>query len=212
MGTTHRRRAKHRQYAVIIQLLRPGTESSLTLHWREMDSNFQYASTVRRHRATDLPLPPTANRAPRGAASHGETAFQGAAGFREARRRYAVHPSRNAVLRRRAGRPLSGARRAAMRSAPCEIRPGENVILQYLSHDGRPAPRRGGAATVRPAATAPSPTAKSLPLAPAGTASNFPWSGKKTATLYRGTAPADPILVHGNPLGRTRVPETGTGS
>jgi len=26
------------------------------------------------------------------------------------------------------------ARRAAMRSAPCEIRPGENVTLQYLSH------------------------------------------------------------------------------
>jgi hypothetical protein len=35
-------------------------------------------------------------------ASHGETAFRGAAGFREARRRHAVHPSRNAVLRRRA--------------------------------------------------------------------------------------------------------------
>jgi len=34
------------------------------------------------------------------------------------------------------------ARRAAMRSAHCEIRPGENVTLQYLSHDGRPAPRR----------------------------------------------------------------------
>ena len=41
-------------------------------------------------------------------ASHGETAFRGAAGFREARRRHAVHPSRNAVLRRRAGRPVSG--------------------------------------------------------------------------------------------------------
>jgi hypothetical protein len=27
-----------------------------------------------------------------------------------------------------------------MRSAHCEIRPGENVTLQYLSHDGRPAP------------------------------------------------------------------------
>jgi hypothetical protein len=27
-----------------------------------MDSNFQYASTVRWHRATDLPLPPTVNR------------------------------------------------------------------------------------------------------------------------------------------------------
>ena len=50
-------------------------------------------------------------------ASHGETAFRGAAGFREARRRHAVHPSRNAVLRRRAGRPLSGreARRHAGR-------------------------------------------------------------------------------------------------
>ena len=35
-------------------------------------------------------------------ASHGDTAFRGAAGFREARRRHAVHPSRNAVLRRRA--------------------------------------------------------------------------------------------------------------
>jgi hypothetical protein len=29
-----------------------------------------------------------------------------------------------------------------MRSAHCEIRPGENVTLQYLSHDGRLAPRR----------------------------------------------------------------------
>src|SRR5215472_15307757 len=57
------------------------------------------------------------------------------------------------------------------------------------------------AATVRPAATAPSPTAKSLPLARAGTASNFAWSGKKTATLYRVTAPADPVLVHGNRSG-----------
>ena len=27
-----------------------------------MDSNFQYASTVRWHRATDLPLPPTVKR------------------------------------------------------------------------------------------------------------------------------------------------------
>src|ERR1700739_4500010 len=53
-------------------------------------------------------------------ASHGETAFRGAAGFREARRRDAVHPSRNAVLPRRAGR-YRAARRAAMRSAHCEI-------------------------------------------------------------------------------------------
>src|SRR5262252_2295195 len=36
--------------------------SHLTLRWREMDSNFQYASTVRWHRATDLPLPPTVKR------------------------------------------------------------------------------------------------------------------------------------------------------
>jgi len=32
------------------------------------------------------------------------------------------------------------------------------------------------------------------------TAPNFAWSGKKTATLYRVTAPADPVLVHGNRL------------
>src|SRR5215471_15085231 len=41
---------------------RCGTEVRLTLRWREMDSNFQYASTVRWHRATDLPLPPTVKR------------------------------------------------------------------------------------------------------------------------------------------------------
>jgi hypothetical protein len=63
-------------------------------------------------------------------ATHGETAFRGAAGFREARRRDAVHPLRN---------------------------PGENVILQYLSHDGRPAP------AVRAAATAPLSTVGKIP-------------------------------------------------
>src|SRR5690349_9189111 len=73
-----------------------------------MDSNFQYASTVRWHRATDLSLLPTVKRRSAGApASHDETAFRGAAGFPESRR-HAVHPSRNAVLRPRAGRPLSG--------------------------------------------------------------------------------------------------------
>jgi Co/Zn/Cd efflux system component len=36
--------------------------SQETRRWREMDSNFQYASTVRRHRATDLPLPPIVKR------------------------------------------------------------------------------------------------------------------------------------------------------
>jgi len=35
-----------------------GTESLLTHRWREMDSIFQYASSVRWHRATDLPVPP----------------------------------------------------------------------------------------------------------------------------------------------------------
>ena len=34
------------------------------------------------------------------------------------------------------------ARRALMRSAHCEIRPGENVTLQSLSHHSRPAPPR----------------------------------------------------------------------
>jgi hypothetical protein len=43
------------------------TEVRLTHRWREMDSNFQYASTVRWHRATDLPLPPSVKRRPRGA-------------------------------------------------------------------------------------------------------------------------------------------------
>jgi hypothetical protein len=33
-----------------------------SLRRREMDSNFQYASTERWHRATDLPLPPTVKR------------------------------------------------------------------------------------------------------------------------------------------------------
>jgi hypothetical protein len=37
-------------------------EVRVTRRWREMDSNFQYASTVRRHRATDLPLTPTVKR------------------------------------------------------------------------------------------------------------------------------------------------------
>ena len=41
-----------------------------------------------------------------------------------------------------------------MWSAHCEIRPGENVTLQYLSHDGRPALAVRTAATMRPAATA----------------------------------------------------------
>jgi hypothetical protein len=41
---------------------------------------------------------------------------------------------------------------------------------------------------------------KSLPLAAAGTAPNFDWSGKKTTTLFKVTAPDDPVLLHGNRL------------
>jgi hypothetical protein len=33
------------------------------------------------------------------------------------------------------------------------------------------------------------------------------WSGKKTETLYRVTAPADPVLVHGNRLCRAKGPQ-----
>jgi hypothetical protein len=41
---------------------RPKSGSQRTRPWREMDSNFQYASSVRWHQATDLPLPPTVKR------------------------------------------------------------------------------------------------------------------------------------------------------
>jgi hypothetical protein len=75
-------------------------------------------------------------------ASYGKTAFRGAAGFRETRR-HAVHQSRNAMCSTavQAAR-YRAARRAAMRSAHCGNPAGRNVTLQYLSHDGRPAPRR----------------------------------------------------------------------
>jgi hypothetical protein len=46
----------------------------------------------------------------------------------------------------------------------------------------------------------------SLPLAPAGTVPGFDWSGKKTATLYSVTAPANPVLLHGNRLCGGREP------
>ena len=51
-------------YRIVIKLPQgaPHAEERMvcvTLRWREMDSNFQYASTVRWHRAMDLPLPPT---------------------------------------------------------------------------------------------------------------------------------------------------------
>jgi hypothetical protein len=108
-----------------------------------MDSNFQYASTVRWHRATDLSLPPTVKRRsagrpppmarPRSEAQRGSARLAAAmrSTHREMRCSAAVQAAR-----------YRAARRAAMASAHCEIRPGENVTLQYLSHDGRPAPHR----------------------------------------------------------------------
>src|SRR5215469_8730787 len=51
-----------RAFSIRLGLRHPRTEVRLTHRWREMDSNFQYASTVRWHRATDLPLPPTVKR------------------------------------------------------------------------------------------------------------------------------------------------------
>src|SRR6516225_10349159 len=75
------------------------------------------------------------------------------------------HPSRNAVLRRRAGRPLTG--REARRHAVRLLRnPAgrKRDIASTSAMNGRPVPRPcEPAATVRPAATAPSPTEKSLP-------------------------------------------------
>jgi hypothetical protein len=100
-----------------------------------MDSNFQYASTVRWHRATDLPLPPTVKRRsagrpppmarPRSEAQRGSV--RPAAAMRSTHREMRCSAAVQAARYR-------AARRAAMRSAPCEIRPGENVTLQYLSH------------------------------------------------------------------------------
>jgi hypothetical protein len=105
--------------------------------------------------------------------------------------------------------PAIGPRAAPPCGPHCEIRPGENAILQYLSHDGRPAPAVRAAATVRPAATASSPTAKSLSLAPPAQRRISLGSGKKTATLYRVAAPADPVLVRGNRLGGAKGPQPG---
>jgi hypothetical protein len=106
-----------------------------------MDSNFQYASTVRWHRATDLPLPPTVKRRsagrpppmarPRSEAQRGSV--RPAAAMRSTHREMRCSAAVQAARYR-------AARRAAMRSAHCEIRPGENVTLQYLSHDGSPGP------------------------------------------------------------------------
>jgi hypothetical protein len=66
-------------------------------------------------------------------ASHGETAFGGAAGFREAAAAMrSTHREMRCSAAVQAAR-YRAARRAAMRSAHCEIRPGENVTLQYSS-------------------------------------------------------------------------------
>ena len=130
--------------------------SQRTLCWREMDSNFRYASTVRWHRATDLLLPPTVKR--RSAGRPPPMARR-----RSEAQRGSVRPA--AAMRSTLAKcgapppcrpPAIGSRGAPPCGPPiCEIRPGENVTLQYLSHDGRPAPRRASRATVRPAAAAP---------------------------------------------------------
>ena len=96
------------------------SSSQWTLRWREMDSNFQYREHHAMAPSRGFAAASHREAALRGAPSHGETAFRDAAGFREARRRHAVHRSRNAVLRRRAGRPLSG--REARRHAVCPLR------------------------------------------------------------------------------------------
>ena len=115
-----------------------------------MDSNFQYASTVRWHpshgfaaasqREAALRGAPASMAGPRSKAQRGSVRSAAAmrSTHREMRCSAAVQAARHRV-----------ARRAAMPSAHCEIRPGENMTLQYLSHDGRPAP------AVRAAATAP---------------------------------------------------------
>jgi hypothetical protein len=97
-----------------------GSGSHVTHRWREMDSNFQYREHHAMAPSRGFAAASHREAALRGAPSHGETAFRDAAGFREARRRHAVHRSRNAVLRRRAGRPLSG--REARRHAVCPLR------------------------------------------------------------------------------------------
>ena len=100
-----------------------GTESLQTPRWREMDSNFQYASTVRWHRATDLPLPPTVKRRsagrpppmarPRSEAQRGSV--RPAAAMRSTDREMRCSVAMQAARYR-------AARRAAMRSAAVKCR------------------------------------------------------------------------------------------
>ena len=111
---------------------------------------------------------------------------------------FAAASHREAALR---GAPASHGETAFRGAAGfCKVRHRHAV---HPSRNAAPPPCRPPAIGPRAAATAPSPTTKSLPLAPAGTASNFAWSGKKTATLYRGTGPADPVLVQRQSLGRS---------
>jgi hypothetical protein len=135
-------------------------------------------------------------------ASDGETAFRGAAGFREAPRRRAVLPSRNAVLDRRAGPRYRAARRAVMRSAHCEIRPGENVTLQYLSHDGRPARRTSR--SHRTFANGKIPAAR-----PSRYSVEFRLVREENGNALPGDRARRSRPGARQPLGRTRVPETG---
>ena len=98
-----------------------------------MDSNFQYREHHAMAPSRGFAAASHREAALRGAPSHGETAFRDAAGFREARRLRSTDREMRCSAAVQAAR-YRAARRAAMRSAPCEIRPGENVTLQYLSH------------------------------------------------------------------------------
>jgi hypothetical protein len=60
------------------------------------------------------------------------------------------------------------------------------------------------AATVRPAATAPSPTANPC-RSPGRHSVEFRLVREEAATLYRVTVPADSVLVHGNRLGGVKT-------
>jgi hypothetical protein len=130
-----RTRAWHRWRPRLLGLLLEGSAAQVpkvrpTLCWRGLDSNFQYASTMRWHRATDLPLPPTVKRPsagrpppmarPRSEAQRGSV--RPAAAMRSTDREMRCSAVVQAARYR-------AARRAAMRSAHCEIRPSENVTL-----------------------------------------------------------------------------------
>jgi hypothetical protein len=113
------------------------------------------------------------------------------------------------VREHRAMAPSHGFAAASHREAVLRGRPPPMARPRSEAQRGSVRPAAAMRSThreMRCSAAVPLPTAKSLPLAPAGTASNFAWSGKKTATLYRVTVPADPVLVHGNRLGGAKGP------